>query len=99
MHPAPPDDEDDDATSTPLKPAWTQEEVEQFRDGLQTAMDAKEETGRGRWPADNWTSRRIGRRLQALADRPVGIDHCTMILRMNPALAKRGASFSIEIVI
>jgi len=100
MYPASSDDEDDDATPTPVKPDWTQEEVEQFRDGLQTAMGEKEETSRGRWPpADTWTSRRIGRRLQALANRPVVIDHCTMILRMNPALAKRGASFSIEIVV
>ena len=97
MHPAPSDDEDDDATPTPLKPAWTQDEVEQFQDGLQTAMDEKEETGRGRWQADTWTSQRIGRRLQALADRPVVIDRCTMTLRMNPALAKRGAAFFIEI--
>ena len=88
---------DDDATPTLLKPAWTQDEVEQFQDGLQTAMDEKEETSRGRWPADTWTSQRIGRRLQALADRPVAIDHCTMTLRMNPASAKRGAAFSIEI--
>ena len=98
MRSTPSDDDDDaDATPTPLKPAWTQDEVEQFQDGLRTAMDEKEETSRGRWQSDTWTSQRIGRRLQALADRPVVIDRCTMTLRMNPALAKRGAAFSIEI--
>ena len=100
MHPAPSNDEDDendDATPTPVKPTWTQDEVERFQDGLQTAMGEKEETNRGRWPADNWTSRRIGRRLQALADRPMTIDNGTMTLRMDRASAKRGAAFFIEI--
>ena len=97
MHPAPSDDEDDDATPTPVKPTWTQDEVERFQDGLQTAMGEKEETNRGRWPADNWTSRRIRRRLQALADRPMTIDNGTMTLRMDRASAKRGAAFFIEI--
>ena len=95
MHHAPSDD--DDAASTLLKPAWTSEEIEQFQDGLQTSLDKKEETSRARWPADAWTPLRIGRRLQVLADMPVMINHCTMTLRMNPALAKRGASFFIEI--
>ena len=97
MHYAPSDDDDDDAAPTPSKPAWTSEEIEQFQDGLQTAMDKKEETSRGRGQADAWTSIRIGRRLQALANRPVVINRCTMTLRINPALAKRGAAFSIEI--
>jgi hypothetical protein len=91
------DDDDADATSALLKPAWTQDEVEQFQDGLRTAMDDKEEPSRGRWQVDTWTSQRIGRRLQALANRPVVIDRCTVTLRINPALAKRGAAFSIEI--
>ena len=98
MHHAPSDDEDDDATPTPVKPAWTQDEVEQFQDGLQTAMGEKEETGRGRWPADNWTSRRIGRRLQALADRPVAIDNCTMTLRMNPLWPSAALRFSLRLL-
>jgi hypothetical protein len=89
--------DDDDAASTLLKPAWTSEEIEQFQDGLQAALDKKEETSRARWSADAWSSLRIGKRLQALADMPVMINHCTMTLRMNPSLAKRGASFSIEI--
>ena len=91
------DDADADATPTLLKPAWTQDEVEQFQDSLRTAMDEKEETSRGRWPVDTWISQRIGRRLQTLANRPVAIDRCTMTLRINPASAKRGAAFSIEI--
>ena len=41
-------DDDADATSALLKPAWTQDEVEQFQDGLRTAMDDKEEPSRGR---------------------------------------------------
>ena len=97
MHPAPSDDEDDDAAPTPSKPAWTSEEIEQFQDGLQTAMDKKEETSRGRGQADAWTSIRIGRRLQVLADMPVMINHCTMTLRIKPVSAKRGAVFFIEI--
>jgi hypothetical protein len=94
-----PSDGDADADATPalLKPAWTQDEVEQFQDSLRTAMDEKEETSRGRWPVDTWISQRIGRRLQTLANRPVAIDRCTMTLRINPASAKRGAAFSIEI--
>ena len=62
MHRGPFDDKDDDATPTAMKPPWTEDEVERFRDGLQTAKGEKDETSRGRWPADNWTSRLIGRR-------------------------------------
>jgi hypothetical protein len=57
----------------------------------------KEETARSRWPSDNWTSQRIGRRLRELADRPVLIDHCTMTLRMQSSPDKLGAKFFIEI--
>jgi hypothetical protein len=78
-------------------PTWESDEVERFRDGLQTAMDEKEETNRGRWQSDNWTSRRIGRRLQALSDRPVVIDRCTMTLRARASLDKHGAAFFVEI--
>ena len=96
-HPALPDDEDEATTPTPMKPAWTQEEVERFGDGLQAAMDEKEEARRARWQMDaTWTSRRIGRRLQALADRPVVIERSTMTLRACSSLDKRGAEFSIE---
>jgi hypothetical protein len=90
-------DDDDDATPTPRKPTWTGAESEQFRYGLRAAMDEKEETSQGRWQSDTWNSLRIGRRLQALSDRPVMIDRCTMTLRTDRSPDKRGAAFSIEI--
>jgi hypothetical protein len=80
-----------------LKPGWTQEDLERFRDAMQAAMDVKEENARSGWQSDNWTPQRIGRRLQALADRPVMIDRCTMTLRARSSLDKSGADFSIEI--
>jgi hypothetical protein len=76
---------------------WISEEVERFRDGLRMAMDEKEETSRGRWQTDAWTPRRIGRRLQALTERPVVIDRCTMTLRARSSLDKHGAAFFVEI--
>ena len=47
MRSAPSDEEDDDAAATPVKPAWTQEEVEQFQDGLQTAMGERKRPAGG----------------------------------------------------
>jgi hypothetical protein len=91
MHSAPAEDDDDSA------PAWTGDEVEQFRDGLRMAMDEQEVSGRGRGQADDWTSLRMGRRLLALADRPVAVDRHTVVLRRRSSIDKRGAAFTVEI--
>jgi hypothetical protein len=87
----------DKAAPVLVKPAWTGEEVEQFRDGLRAAMDEKEEIVRSRWQTETWTAQRVGRRLQALSDRPVVIDRCTMTLRRQLSIDKHGARFSVEV--
>jgi hypothetical protein len=89
--------EDPDEPGETKPPEWSAEETERFRDGLLMAMDDKEQTGRERWHAETWTPRRLGRRLQALSDRPVVVNRCTMTLRARSAPDKGGAQFFVEI--
>jgi hypothetical protein len=95
----PDDDAESDAIPPTAKPAWTGEEIERFRDAMQTAMGAKEDIARSGRLADYnyWTAQRIGRRLQSLADMPVVVEHCTMTLRARRSPDKRGTAFSIEV--